>query len=97
MNKTTRFFRIEDVDHCDVYGDKYSSLAEAEEVLRKLAKMPWNKEPNLVECVSCAPRGRVWTIVEYEDQDDDWELVAYRESSLLLTESTIELTLESES
>jgi hypothetical protein len=58
-------FVIEDEAHAERMG-KYASFDDAANELRRLAHLPWHKEPNAAPCLGWRTCGRSYQIVEYD-------------------------------
>jgi hypothetical protein len=57
---------IEDQLHADV-GGEFSSFDDALREVRRLARIPWDQEPDRAPCGSWRTCGRAYEIIEYDD------------------------------
>lgn len=65
-------FVITDQIHDEDFGT-FDSFDEAVLELKKIADIPWNKEPNLSLCESQETCGREYEIVEYNTESEPWQ------------------------
>src|ERR1051325_10985432 len=66
-------FRIEDELHDESCGE-FETMEAALAELRRLAAIPWNREPNRCPCVNWRNCGRHYEISEYDASDPVPEL-----------------------
>jgi hypothetical protein len=62
-------FRIEDELHAEPIGGEYETLESAVAELRRLAEIPWDREPNRCPCTNWRNCGRRYEIIEYSAAD----------------------------
>jgi len=65
---------IEDESHAETLG-QYPNFQAALIELKRLAKIPWDKEPNLAPCTNWKTCGRMYEIIEREDSLSHWKEV----------------------
>jgi hypothetical protein len=71
MKSPTKRYIIEDSDHCEHLGT-YTSLADAQLELNRLAALPWNEAPNRAPCGSWETCGRNYVLIEGTGYDNEW-------------------------
>jgi hypothetical protein len=59
-------FTIEDELHDESREGEFPTFESAITELRRLAKLPWDRPPNLAPCASWKTCGRKYVVVEYE-------------------------------
>jgi hypothetical protein len=72
MEDDMSVFVIEDELHDEQQGE-YGSMAEALAELERLAKLPWDKPPNIAPCTSWRTCGRFYQIIEYDNSVTPWK------------------------
>ena len=65
-------FIIEDEFHAEQIA-QFASFEEAIAELRRRAKLPWDKGPNMAPCMSWQTCGREYVIIEYDDSQLPWK------------------------
>ena len=70
----SRLFLVEDDKHAD-WISKWSTRAEAQAELERLASISWDEEPNRCPCGSWRTCGRWYQIVEFDTTGPDWREV----------------------
>lgn len=71
---------IEDSIHCDRI-EECESFEEAVARLERLARSPWDREPNRAPCASWRKCGREYRVIGYDDSSIPWKVV--READVL--------------
>ena len=66
----TRFV-IEDEAH-DEKHSTHETLEEAIGELKRLALIPWDKEPNVAPCTNWKKCGRRYQVIEYDTSSGPW-------------------------
>ncbi len=64
-------FAIEDELHAEEHSF-HQTLNEAIVELKRLALIPWDKEPNVAPCTNCKKCGRHYEIIEYDTSSEPW-------------------------
>jgi hypothetical protein len=67
-------FVIEDEIHAE-WNSEYKTFEEAVEELKRLATIPWDKEPNQAPCTGWRTCGRDYEIVEYDNAKMPWNQI----------------------
>ena len=65
-------FAIEDELHSERVGE-YPTLEEAVRELKRLARIPWDAEPNRAPCQNWRNCGRRYEVVEYDETERPWK------------------------
>lgn len=65
---------IEDELHAEVHSE-HATLQEAVAELEKLARIPWDADPNIAPCQSWRTCGRRYEIIKYETSTEPWRFV----------------------
>jgi hypothetical protein len=68
-------FVIEDELHAEQQG-AFVSRSEAIAELRRRADIPWNEPPNIAPCTNWEKCGRNYELVEYDDSERPWRVLA---------------------
>ena len=64
-------FVIEDERHADNIG-QFHSRDDAMAELRRLATLPWDREPNIAPCMDWETCGRSYEIIEFDASRKPW-------------------------
>lgn len=62
---------IEDQMHAE-WQERFSSVEDAFEELRRRSLIPWNQEPNRCPCTSWESCHRGYEIIEFDDSKEPW-------------------------
>jgi hypothetical protein len=69
-------FIIEDDFHAEFIGEKFDTFDSAILELRKISAVPFGNIPNKPPCVDWQNCQRDYQIVEYDDTQTPWKLIA---------------------
>ena len=64
---------IEDELHAELHSE-HAALQDAVAELERLARVPWDVDPNAAPCQSWRTCGRRYSIVEYDASSEPWRL-----------------------
>jgi hypothetical protein len=64
-------FVIDDELHAEEHST-HETLDEAIAELKRLALIPWDKEPNVAPCTNWRKCGRHYEIIEYDTSSEPW-------------------------
>ncbi len=93
-----QLFQIYDLKHSDVVGS-YNSLDESIAMLRKLAVLPWDEEPNRCPCKQWKRCSKQYEIRVFDISNEQWQLlkktvpllsVSFNETKWLITGELLE-------
>ena len=62
---------IEDELHAELRSE-HSTLEEAVAELERLARVPWDADPNIAPCQSWRTCGRRYEVIEYDTSTEPW-------------------------
>ncbi len=68
-------FYIEDDSHAEQYS-VHETFEAAVRELERLARIPWDKEPNVAPCQSWKTCGRRYEIIEYDTSTTPWKMLS---------------------
>ena len=68
-----RYF-IEDELHAEMRSE-HATLQDAVAELERLARVPWDVDPNTAPCQSWRTCGRRYEIIEYDTSSEPWRLL----------------------
>ena len=63
---------IEDESHAEWQKERFKSVEDAFNELRRRAELPWNQDPNRCPCTSWETCDRTYYILEFDDSTDPW-------------------------